>query len=40
VPIKALPIVKRVNEQAKERHSKNEIEGFKKVLMGALNKFV
>jgi DNA-binding MarR family transcriptional regulator len=36
---KALPIVKRLNEQVKEGYSKEEIEGFKKVLIGAFNKF-
>jgi len=36
---KALPIVKKLNEQIKEGHSKEEIENFKKVLVGAFNKF-
>jgi DNA-binding MarR family transcriptional regulator len=36
---KALPIIKKLNEQIKEGYSKNEIENFKKVLMGAFNKF-
>jgi DNA-binding MarR family transcriptional regulator len=36
---KALPIVKKLNEQIKERYSKGEIEDFKKVLFGAFNKF-
>src|SRR4030042_4420666 len=36
---KALPIVKRLNEQIKEGYSEEEIESFKKVLMGAFNKF-
>jgi DNA-binding MarR family transcriptional regulator len=36
---KALPIVKRLNEQIKEGYSKEEIENFKKVLVGAFNKF-
>jgi len=36
---KALPIVKKLNEQIKEGYSKKEIENFKKVLMGAFNKF-
>lgn len=36
---RALPIVKRLNEQIKEGYSGEEIEGFKKVLIGALNKF-
>jgi len=37
---KALPIVKRLNDQIKEGYSREEIENFKKVLMGAFNKFV
>jgi len=36
---KALPIIKKLNEQIKEGYSKNEIENFKKVLIGAFNKF-
>jgi DNA-binding MarR family transcriptional regulator len=36
---RALPIVKRLNEQIKEGYSEEEIESFKKVLMGAFNKF-
>jgi DNA-binding MarR family transcriptional regulator len=36
---KALPIVKRLNEQIKEGYSEREIESFKKVLIGAFNKF-
>ena len=36
---KALPIVKKLNEQIKEGYSKREIEDFKKVLIGAFNKF-
>jgi len=36
---KTLPIVKKLNEQIKEGYSKGEIEGFKKVLIGAFNKF-
>ncbi len=36
---KALPIVKRLNEQIKEGYSKEEIEAFKKILIGAFNKF-
>jgi DNA-binding MarR family transcriptional regulator len=36
---KALPIIKKLNEQIKEGYSKSEIEDFKKVLMGAFNKF-
>jgi len=36
---KALPVVKRLNEQIKEGYSREEIESFKKVLIGAFNKF-
>jgi DNA-binding MarR family transcriptional regulator len=36
---KALPIVKKLNEEIKKGFSKDEIEGFKKVLLGAFNKF-
>jgi DNA-binding MarR family transcriptional regulator len=36
---KALPIVRRLNEQIKEGYTKEEIESFKKVLVGAFNKF-
>jgi DNA-binding MarR family transcriptional regulator len=36
---KALPIVKKLNEQIKEGYSEDEIESFKKVLIGAFNKF-
>jgi DNA-binding MarR family transcriptional regulator len=36
---KALPIVKKLNEQIKEGYSKEEVENFKKVLIGAFNKF-
>ncbi len=36
---KALPIVKRLNEQIKEGYSDMEIDSFKKVLIGAFNKF-
>jgi DNA-binding MarR family transcriptional regulator len=36
---KALPIVKKLNERIKEGYSKSEIEDFKKVLVGAFNKF-
>ncbi len=36
---KALPIIKKLNEQIKEGYSKSEIDDFKKVLMGAFNKF-
>jgi DNA-binding MarR family transcriptional regulator len=36
---KALPIVKKVNEEIKKGYSKEEINNFKKVLVGAFNKF-
>jgi DNA-binding MarR family transcriptional regulator len=36
---KALPIVKKLNEEIKKGYSKEEIENFKKVLVGAFNKF-
>jgi DNA-binding MarR family transcriptional regulator len=36
---KALPIVKKLNEEIKKGYSKEEIENFKKVLIGAFNKF-
>ncbi len=36
---RALPIVKKLNEQIKEGYSKDEIEDFKKVLIGAFNRF-
>jgi DNA-binding MarR family transcriptional regulator len=36
---KALPIVKKLNEQIKAGYSKSEIETFKKVLIGAFNRF-
>jgi DNA-binding MarR family transcriptional regulator len=36
---KALPIVKRLNEEIKRGYSKEEVENFKKVLIGAFNKF-
>jgi DNA-binding MarR family transcriptional regulator len=39
VASRALPIVKKLNKQIKEGYSKEEIESFKKVLMGAFNKF-
>ena len=39
VAIKALPIIKNLNEEIKKGYSKEEIEGFKKVLVGAFNKF-
>jgi DNA-binding MarR family transcriptional regulator len=36
---KALPIVKKLNEEINKGYSKEEIEDFKKVLIGAFNKF-
>jgi DNA-binding MarR family transcriptional regulator len=36
---KALPIVKKLNEQIKEGYSEKEIQDFKKVLIGAFKKF-
>jgi DNA-binding MarR family transcriptional regulator len=36
---KALPVVKKLNEQIKEGYSKDETEAFKRVLIGAFNKF-
>jgi len=36
---KALPLVKKLNEEIKKGYSREEIEGFKKVLIGAFNKF-
>ena len=36
---KALPIVKKLNEEIKKGYSKEEVENFKKVLFGAFNKF-
>jgi DNA-binding MarR family transcriptional regulator len=36
---KALPIVIKLNDKIKEGYSKGEIEDFKKVLVGAFNKF-
>lgn len=36
---KALPIVKNLNEQIKKGYSREEVENFKKVLVGAFNKF-
>jgi DNA-binding MarR family transcriptional regulator len=36
---KVLPIVKKLNKQIKEGYSKGEIEDFKKVLIGAFNRF-
>ncbi len=37
---RALPIVKELNEAIKEGYCAEEIESFKKVLIGAFNKFV
>jgi DNA-binding MarR family transcriptional regulator len=39
IAIRALPIVKRLNEEIKKGYSKEEIESFKKVLIGAFSKF-
>jgi DNA-binding MarR family transcriptional regulator len=36
---KALPIVKKLNQEIKKGYSKEEVENFKKVLIGAFNKF-
>jgi DNA-binding MarR family transcriptional regulator len=36
---KALPIVKKLNEEIKKGYSQKEIDAFKKVLMGAFDKF-
>ena len=36
---KALPIIKKLNEEIKKGYSKEEVENFKKVLVGAFNKF-
>jgi len=36
---KALPIIKKLNEEIKKGYSKEEMEGFQKVLVGAFNKF-
>jgi DNA-binding MarR family transcriptional regulator len=36
---RALPIIKKLNEQIKEGYSGKEIEDFKKVLIGAFKKF-
>jgi DNA-binding MarR family transcriptional regulator len=36
---RALPIVKKLNERIKAGYSKGEIEDFKKVLIGAFNRF-
>ena len=36
---RALPIIKKLNEEIKKGYSKEEIENFKKVLIGAFNKF-
>jgi len=39
VATKALPIIKKLNEEIKKGYSKEEIESFKKVLVGIFNKF-
>ena len=39
VAMRALPVVKKLNDRIKEGYSKAEIEDFKKVLIGAFNKF-
>ena len=39
VATKAYPIVKKFNEEIKKGYSKKEIESFKKVLIGAFEKF-
>jgi DNA-binding MarR family transcriptional regulator len=36
---RALPIIKKLNEEIKAGYSKKEIDAFKKVLIGAFNKF-
>jgi DNA-binding MarR family transcriptional regulator len=36
---KAYPIVRKFNEQIKKGYSKKDVEGFKKVLIGAFEKF-
>lgn len=36
---RALPIVKKLNEEIKKGYSMVEVENFKKVLIGAFNKF-
>ncbi len=36
---RALPIIKKLNEEIKVGYSKDEIDAFKKVLIGAFNKF-
>ena len=36
---KALPLVKKLNRQIKKGYSEDEIEHFKKVLIGAFNRF-
>jgi DNA-binding MarR family transcriptional regulator len=36
---RALPIIKKLNEEIKVGYSKDEIEAFKKVLIGAFNNF-
>ena len=39
VASRSLPIVKKINGMIKEGHSEKEIEAFKKVMLGTLNKF-
>ena len=36
---KALPIVKKLNEEIKKGYSKEEVENFRKILTGAFNRF-
>jgi DNA-binding MarR family transcriptional regulator len=36
---KALPIVKKLNEEIKRGYSKEEVENFRKILTGAFNRF-
>jgi DNA-binding MarR family transcriptional regulator len=36
---RALPIIKKLHEEIKAGYSKKEIDAFKKVLIGAFNKF-
>ena len=36
---RSLPIIKRVNEEIKEGYLEEEVEAFKKVLIGAVKKF-
>ena len=39
VASRSLPIIKKINEMIKEGYSEKEIEAFKKVMLGAFNKF-